>query len=529
MAVEQVAGADVARLGSRELRERLGLLDRLDGVVAVARADTVRALAMSGAVAEDGAASTTDWLKSTTGRSGREAARVARLATDLADLPATRDALANGSLNAESADAVVRATRDGRIGSPEEVEEQLLPVAMEASPEELRSAIRDRQQAVEADAMLRDERRQHARRSLRMWRDETRTWQVHGQLADEAGQLVRTALDALDQPDDRDTPDDRRRRPDQRLADAFHRMASRVLDAGLSPSTGGVTRPHVSVIVDASTVATELDDLADLGDPSSPDRSTLGGSAPDSSASVAPRPDDPRWADLSPGELPWGGTLSPQAVRRVCCDAAVSRVVMDGPSQVLDVGRATRQWSGPQRRAVNARDRQCRGPHCSRPIAWTSIHHLQWWSAGGRTSVDNGLALCHDCHRRVHDHGWTVDLDLATARATWTSPTGVTVVTAPGSARSVRPGRPDRLTDQSRDPSDQSRDPTDQPSGPTREPRGPSDKPRGPTETSRPSVEAAVELRVGAAMTATGSSPPNVLTQGRFPGLGGAGGKAAEP
>ncbi len=104
----------------------------------------------------------------------------------------------------------------------------------------------------------------------------------------------------------------------------------------------------------------------------------------------------------------------------MCCDANVSRIVTAGPCQILDVGRETREWTASQRRAIHARDRSCRG--CARPIGWTEIHHIRWWRNGGRTDLDNGIALCHHCHRLIHDHGWHVTLDPATAAVTWTSP-----------------------------------------------------------------------------------------------------------
>ncbi len=424
-------------------RHRVRLLERLQGIATAGLADTVRALADAGGVEADGASSTTEWIKATTHRSGRDAARIARLATDLDDLPATRAALTQGRLSDEAADAVVQAARDGRLGPPEHAETELLPVATTSSPEDLRAQIRTRQQAADPAAMLRDENRQHARRSTRLWRKATGMWGVSGDLTDEVGTAFRIALDAFDvlDPGPRADPasDDHatngrgsgdHRRPDQRLHDALAAVTHAVLDRGLAPATGGVVRPHLSIIVDVNTLDT------DLTAPTSPD--------PDD-PTAAPAPTDARWADLAPGETTWGGQLSPQAVRRLCCDASISRIVMAGPSQVLDVGRATREWSQPQRRAINARDRHCRGPNCSRPIAWTAIHHVRWWQRDhGPTAIDNGLALCHQCHRLVHDHGWTLDLDPTTAHASWTSPDGTATTTRP--KRGPSPSQPVRRT-----------------------------------------------------------------------------------
>ena len=65
-------------------------------------------------------------------------------------------------------------------------------------------------------------------------------------------------------------------------------------------------------------------------------------------------------------------------------------------------------------------------------IAWTAIHHLAWWTRDhGPTNLSNGLALCHHCHRLVHDHRWTVHLDPTTATATWTTPNGTVTTTRP--------------------------------------------------------------------------------------------------
>ncbi|MBY5162134.1 HNH endonuclease signature motif containing protein [Salsipaludibacter albus] len=480
-------------------RGRVQVLRRLTGLADAATAEAVDVLRRAGGVEADGASSTAEWVRANTGRSGRDAARVARLATDLADLPATRDALANGRITDESADAIARAARDGRLGSPGDVDARLAPVATASSPEALRADIRDRQQAVDAAAMLRDETRQHAVRDVRLWREDTGLWQLHGQLPDELGQSFRTALDAFEEADPDGTPHEQRRRPGQRLADALAAMTGAVLDRGLAPGTGGVTRPHLSVIVHADTVS------AGLADPDAAD--------PDHHA-AAPAEDDPRWADLPAGELPWGGKLSPQAVRRTFCDAAVSRIVMAGDSQVLDVGRATRNWSGPQRRAVNARDRGCRGPNCSLPIAWTQVHHLQWWRHDGPTAVDNGLALCHRCHRLVHDHGWTIDFDPASALATWHSPTGATLVTRPHRVGA----RPDALPSGSSPPvEDHAMRPDDDPRG---DPTGPPGEARArsstvPIESTAPApISPRPPPTDGSARDPSAHDPPRGTTDG---------------
>lgn len=411
--LDRLCDADrIAGLDDGALRAQVDLARRLEGTAAVLQARATRELSRRGAIEQDGSPSTAAWLRERTGRSARDASRAARFASSFDDMPGTADALVAGRLGIESADTIVRAGRDGVLGSPDEVEAALLPVADGATPERLRADVRRREHERDGAALLRDERRQHARRRLSLTRRDDGMWDLYGRLTGESGNRLRTLLDLHDHPDPPGTERGRRRRPEQRLADALDTAVASGLDHGAPGTAGGVARPHVSVVVDLETFD------ADLADPDDPIRPVA--------------PDDPVWARLDGARTAWAGTLSPQAARRICCDAAVSRIVTAGPSQVLDVGRATREWSGPQRRAIHVRDRGCRGPGCDRPIGWTHVHHVRWWRRGGTTDVANGLALCHACHRLVHDVGWHVALDPATAAATWTSPDRRrTVVTHP--------------------------------------------------------------------------------------------------
>lgn len=402
---------DLDTLGEAALRDRVDVARRLQGMASATLASAVAALDRAGVIRADGASSATAWVASTTGTSRRAAARTSRLATDLDAMPATRRALAHGQIGDEAADVIVRTVRDGRLGSPDQVEAALLPVARAETPERLRAEVARRTQQVDGAALARDEQRQHVRRRTSLTRREDGMWSLSGLLPGVVGEKARTLLDAFVDADPQGTDPSQRRRPDQRLADAFEAVVDVALDHGPTPTAGGVARPHLSVVVDVATFD------ADLTDPDDPTRPVA--------------PDHPVWSTLTPGESTWGQQLSPQIVRALCCDAGVSRVVMAGESQVLDVGRLTRDWTAPQRRAITVRDRCCRGPGCGRPIAWTHIHHLKWWRDGGPTDIDNGLSLCPSCHDLIHHLGWVAELDPVTAAVTWTSPTGREVVTHP--------------------------------------------------------------------------------------------------
>ena len=106
------------------------------------------------------------------------------------------------------------------------------------------------------------------------------------------------------------------------------------------------------------------------------------------------------------GETEVGTIVSAATVERWSCDCSVTRILFEGESTVVDVGRATRVVSGPRRRALNARDRVCQWPGCDRPARWTAAHHLIPWSKGGTSDLDNQVLLCHRHHWMVHEGGW---------------------------------------------------------------------------------------------------------------------------
>ncbi|MGI9002211.1 MAG: DUF222 domain-containing protein [Pseudonocardia sp.] len=71
--------------------------------------------------------------------------------------------------------------------------------------------------------------------------------------------------------------------------------------------------------------------------------------------------------------LDFGGTLTPETLRMLACDAAVVPIVMNGLGQPLDVGRSKRTIPDGLRRAVAARDRGCAFPGCGRTVSWTGV------------------------------------------------------------------------------------------------------------------------------------------------------------
>ena len=73
------------------------------------------------------------------------------------------------------------------------------------------------------------------------------------------------------------------------------------------------------------------------------------------------------------------GALSRTTLDRIMCDCEITRIITDGPSVVIDVGRKTRNVPDKLWNALVARDRHCQAPGCDRKPAWCDAHHVFYW------------------------------------------------------------------------------------------------------------------------------------------------------
>jgi hypothetical protein len=129
--------------------------------------------------------------------------------------------------------------------------------------------------------------------------------------------------------------------------------------------------------------------------------------------------------DNSVCETADGTPLPPSAARRLCCNANLIPVVLDGDSEALDVGRAKRLATPAQRRALHTMHATCAWPDCGVPIDRCDIHHPDDWLSGGPTNLDNLIPICTRHHHLIHDGHW--QLTLAPHRTlTITRPDGTT-------------------------------------------------------------------------------------------------------
>ncbi|MBD3783129.1 MAG: DUF222 domain-containing protein [Micrococcales bacterium] len=97
-----------------------------------------------------------------------------------------------------------------------------------------------------------------------------------------------------------------------------------------------------------------------------------------------------------------GTLVTPEALRRIACDAALVPYVLGTAGEVLDVGRVVRLFTRPQRRLLRRRDRGCTFPGCTAPPDWARAHHVRHWADGGASDIANAALLCQAHHTTVH-------------------------------------------------------------------------------------------------------------------------------
>jgi hypothetical protein len=134
-----------------------------------------------------------------------------------------------------------------------------------------------------------------------------------------------------------------------------------------------------------------------------------------------------------------GTPIPPATVRRLCCDANLIPVVLDGDSVPVDVGRASRLATPDQRRALAAMYARCGFPDCHVTFGQCRIHHVTAWTTGGTTDLGNMIPLCSTHHHLVHEGGWTLTVD-PDRQITLIQPDGTTWFEGVSSNRRPRAG-----------------------------------------------------------------------------------------
>ncbi len=101
-----------------------------------------------------------------------------------------------------------------------------------------------------------------------------------------------------------------------------------------------------------------------------------------------------------------------ESVKRLCCDGQAVVITEDDNGEPLNIGRKTRIVPAAIQRALRSRDNNCcTFPGC-RNRRYLHSHHVEHWSNGGETSLDNLMSLCTKHHALVHEGGFRIEKDF---------------------------------------------------------------------------------------------------------------------
>jgi len=190
-------------------------------------------------------------------------------------------------------------------------------------------------------------------------------------------------------------PLDRRSRA-QKLLDGLVGACGIAMASGQLPANGGL-RPQVLVTIDYRELLSKI------------------GGRPGAAAGFSGRGDEGASRGIrdvgssrNTGSSTFQGPIPPELVRKIACDADIIPVLLGGESQVMDIGRTSRIFPPHIRKAITARDQGCAFPECTMPVPWCEAHHIDYWSRGGTTGVDNGTLLCSHHHHVIHKERWKI-------------------------------------------------------------------------------------------------------------------------
>jgi hypothetical protein len=363
-------------LSDEDLKAGLVQVFAQEQALAAQRLALVREIDGRDLARRDGATCLVAWLKDRLRVSPGTARRWVELARALdSSVAAVAQALTAGAVNEEQALTISRsldAISDVDADTRSKAEAELITLAATFEPsslarlgarilEHVAPQLSDERLANELAAQAKDAARD---RTLTLSADGRGKVRLTGWLETDAAAIVTAAIDPLTSPAALEFDD---RTPGQRRADALVEVCRLALACGRLPENGG-DRPQLVVTVG-------LDGLV---------------------------------GETGTGMLDNGVSLTPETVRRIACDAGVIPALLNGRSQVLDVGRERRLFTGPLRRALVLRDGGCAFPGCDRPPRWCDGHHIRHWADGGPTNLSNAVLVCGFHHRLLHHSDWQV-------------------------------------------------------------------------------------------------------------------------
>ncbi len=341
--------------------------------------------------------------------SGPEAARRARAAKALQDLPAAAEAFTAGDIGACQVDRLARAWANPRVRTQlVDTETSFVELARRLPYRNFDDHLTDFVDRADSDGTCDRSTRSHQNRDTKLVQDYDNSWTLTGGCGPLQGAELNTIFNAFIDTEfatdwakaridhgDNTTTEHLARTPRQRRFDALFHIFERA--ASTLPGTQG-SQVITNVMIDQTTFEWAL--------------ATLNHQTPD--------PLDPTDQRYRCSTID-GHHLDPLTVAARTLTGHIRRVVYGADSVVIDLSRTQRLYTGSARLAAQMANTECFWPGCHVPATQCQIDHLEPHSHGGRTSPHNGAPACGKHNRHKHTHRYS----------TWCDPTGTWHTTRP--------------------------------------------------------------------------------------------------
>ncbi len=330
---------------------------------AKAQAEAIRARAAAEYSRRLGDKATEKELRKQSRQSARGTRTEVKVATQLKDLPNTKNAFETGEITFGHA-KVIAATAE----RAKNIDEQELVGRAKVEPVDVfsRTARRHEQQRSHDDGIGMLEAQKRARRAwIKTDRDDGMTV-LYARFDPITGARIRNALSHRTDQLWREEHPNHRPSTEQRLADAVADLIcrpDRTQEKKGKPGWAGAT---LFITANYDVVTQKLQD-AQLAD---------------------------------------GTPIPVETIKELACEAEIVPAFFDSRSQPLWVGTSSRLATRAQRMALFARDRGCVG--CQTDPEWCQAHHIIPWQEDGPTNIDNLVLLCSRCHHQIHDNRWQI-------------------------------------------------------------------------------------------------------------------------
>lgn len=341
------------------------------------------------------------WLAAQTGVPRHEANRRFLAAMRLRHLPETSAALRRGDIHFAHAVAIGKTSAKPHLSWALEAGEKndLVPAAKTMCWRDFRIVLRKFEETADPSQGEDEAKHQNDRAEFQFSNTFEGMFRADGWFDPVSGEIIDTELkriyavllkadwaEARDRVGDDATSRDLCRTTGQRMKDALVEMAKR------SSGARNPALPCVNVHVDHETFTQAVNEFAGL---------------PAAYPAEGVR------------ETNAGASLSARQIVELALAGHVRRIVFDSEGQILDFGQKKRFFTGDLREAIELRDRVCQHPGCELPGVWCQADHIEPFSYGGSTSIDNGQLLCGFHNRQKRDRYLSPWWDKSVGRLMW--------------------------------------------------------------------------------------------------------------